>query len=211
MPTGGFASIAHMITTLRQNKRLLPSQNRDSKRHRARIGEALHYGHASDELLVQIRQRVWLERVRAFLIGTVFLLIVSMCCTLAVWRYNAWQASLRPDGTWLEPQACSHQPAYNTYRFLVDDGDRWAAKGHWHNAIFQYEDAAELMPNKVEAWQRMHWFAHADSYVAKYPVAELEATLRALDPTFEQVHIYDRQFEKRMRQLQAGKTLASAL
>jgi hypothetical protein len=35
----------------------------------------------------------------------------------------------------------------NKFNSCINNGDRWLRKNHWHNAIFQYEEAQKILPN----------------------------------------------------------------
>ena len=202
MSFGG--SVQAMLTILRNNKLLLRKKN-IFKRERTflsikqeyirAIPGPYHFKHATREELKRIREKVLKNRKKDALkewtwTGTVvlFLVIFSIYLSISIGSYLFPTPTLE-----INPydQIRIQEENQERFTFFVQSGDEWMQNLQYGNAVFQYQNALELYPNRSEIKLKL---AEAMTYQCYYDGRDCEkakAYIHTLQLTIEDSELLD--------------------
>ena len=174
---GSLGSIKAMIDSLKGNKALLRKKNPFKKDRSFLNGDRMDFKQSrkkitkapiSKEALAQVRQKTVLERKKHFR-QTLLLTVVAMPIIVLVVFFAFRDFSfVFPGSRFDEPKPTPSEllaQKKDKYLFYLKDGDNWLQKKKFHNAIFQYRKATELVPSEYGAQYRL---ALAYSYQCQY-------------------------------------------
>ncbi len=162
MMAGG-GSIAAMITILRNNKLLLRKKSMFKKERSFLNTKEKFYTNAETKIFTKKATPHQLKEVRNKLnkhrkaeYRKLFLAfgIVTICMAVFV-SWSAYSESDILDYPYQNKEQRAGLNPLDTYQFFIEDGDRWLKEEHWHNAIFQYQEALKLFPNEYDANYRL--------------------------------------------------------
>lgn len=156
---GGEGSIQHMINTLRNNKKLLRKKN-FFKKDRTFLHLSFedfkgtsakpNLKNATEEELAVLRAKLIKERKKTFRINLIA--IISILCFGAVMVfYFIHKNNINKTQLKAQEEEMSFIENYNQYVYYIQEGDKWMEKSHWHNSIYIYEQAVNLLPNEFDA------------------------------------------------------------
>ncbi len=197
-------SVQAMLTILRNNKLLLRKKNIFKKERtflsikqeyiRA-IPGPYHFKHATKEELKRIREEVLKNRKKDALkewtwtgIVVLFLVVLSVYIFISIGSY------LFPTPT---PEINSltqvqiQKENQERFTFFVQSGDEWMQNLQYGNAVFQYQNALELYPNRSEIKLKL---AEAMTYQCYYDGRDCEkakAYIHTLQLTIEDSALLD--------------------
>ena len=160
---GGEGSMAYMIASLRDNKRLLRRKrlfekertflNIKKEYYKASQGR-IDFKKASPTELKKIREKVIANRksenrtkLIVFCFSFFFIgIIISKIIEVENNRANMYNES-NLEIEWIEKT--------EKYLFFITDGDKWIQNKNWNNAVFQYKEALKIFPDEYDANYRL--------------------------------------------------------
>lgn len=156
---GGEGSMKAMSDSLKANRKLrrkksfFSRENAYQKRKveylRAAKGVA-NIKTASKEELANIRRKYTRQKIKKILFVSIFYTLAFV--SLGYISFQMIQKSKKQDSQ-IEQKILEEKIAKTS--FYISDGDKQLEKGHWHNAIFQYKKALEILPNDYDLQYRL--------------------------------------------------------
>ncbi|UTW62636.1 hypothetical protein KFE98_00320 [bacterium SCSIO 12741] len=161
---GGGGGILDMIIRLRYNRELLKNSSRfkngyfqNKEFYEAELKKRdLNYKTATPEQLEEIRMELMLYHQRNQKLRWVVTVVVSIILVIGIWAIVnmviADFGSPSPGNSRIEKENLERekqlQKQEKQYDFYLEDGDKWLNKGHYHNAVYQYELAVKAHPER---------------------------------------------------------------
>ncbi|MBL4668600.1 MAG: hypothetical protein JKY30_04995 [Flavobacteriales bacterium] len=162
MSFGG--SALAMIQSLKANKLLLGKRYTyfDAKKEYLIAAKGLKISNqkATPE---QIRNIKELIRKQKRVAGIRLTIALSIIFPLIIFGAYKFSGLFKNEMT--HQQIVVKEKSIEKYKFHINDGDAMLNKGKWNNAIFQYTQASEILPNEYDAQYRL---ALAYTYKCKY-------------------------------------------
>lgn len=159
---GGHGYIQHMRNAIKANEALLGKRIRLFDRGKRFSDLRQEYVQASKgrleskeitrEELAKIRLKI-LKRRNRQLLASLALWVLSILIVSSVIYYN--REKLFANHQSVAPITSKEHKKEESYRFSIEDGDKWLRRNHWHNAIFQYKAALKLYPGSWVAKNRL--------------------------------------------------------
>jgi hypothetical protein len=156
---GGEGSMKAMSDSLKANRNLRRKksffskenayQNRKIEYLRAAKGVA-NIKTASKEELALIRKKYTWQRRKKYLFISIFFTLSFIL--FSYFSFQTIQNSKKKDSQ-IEKKILVEKITKTS--FFISDGDKQLEKGHWHNAIFQYKKALEILPNDYDLQYRL--------------------------------------------------------
>jgi len=191
---GGEGSMQAMNTILRNNRNLLRKKSmfkRDQSFFKARkeylkaANGEIDFKKISKSELRKIREKVIKERkfenLRVWMITLAILIPI-----IAFGVYISNQFKIENELHFEQEQLiiAEHQfdKKKDNYDFFIEEGDKWIEKKNWRNAIYQYNNAVKVFPEKYEANYRL---ALAYTYNCKFENKDCEKGNRLVDRLLE--------------------------
>ncbi|WP_334113043.1 hypothetical protein [Paucihalobacter sp.] len=156
---GGEGSIQGMITTLRNNKKLLRSK-RMFKKERSFLnlkqeyfkaaGGRLAFKEASKEDLLKIRQKIIQERTKNTVLFSLVAALIFSCVFYLSIQFLRNERKVEE-----QQQAAQFKKQEKLFLKYLIEGDEWFEKGSCYNSIFSYERALEIFPDNYDVNYRI--------------------------------------------------------
>lgn len=160
---GGEGSMAYMIASLRNNKRLL-RRKRLFEKERTFLNIKKEYYKASQgkvdlkkatpKELKKIRDKVLANRRSEN--RTQFTVLCFLILIIGFGAFKFFKAEKNKFKTYNnDSERVESAEKIEKYMFFIADGDKWIQKKHWNNAVFQYREALSVFPNEYDANYRL--------------------------------------------------------
>ncbi len=143
-------SVAGIITSLGNNKKLLKPKKLLEKQNLKDTEGKSSLKEASDEELLQIGKKIRKQNRKEskILIGIAILITsVFTYFTINVIRQNSVDKE--------SIQVLKFQEKERQFLLQIDKGDQWFEKGKWSNSIFYYKKAKEIFPKNYDINYRL--------------------------------------------------------
>ena len=160
---GGEGSMAHMIISQRNNKKLLRRKRLFEKEstflsikkeyYKASQGR-VDFKKATPEELKRIRNKVIANRkseYRIQLIVFCFSILFIGFFTFKIFKSENSKTKAYYNNN-MEVELVKKK---EKYLFFISDGDKWISEENWSNAIFQYKEALKIFPTEFDANYRL--------------------------------------------------------
>ena len=169
----GSGAIGYMVSTIRNNRKLLRKKSMFKKErtflsltgqdYKSAEGKVAKKKLSSNELR-RIKERTLKEAQkdtnRAIIVATV--LAIPLLFLFSLWINDNESATQSIEQAKQEEY---FEKNLNEYLFLLEDGDRWLEENRLKNAVYRYEQAVALLPEVYEGHYRL---AMAYSYNCVY-------------------------------------------
>ena len=156
---GGAGTIVDMIIRHRNNMNMLRKKRLFKKGWSYFKSEYIKASHGkillekvSKEELALIRAKVLAQRKKE-VIKTLVLLVIIVPIVLYIGFSFINSFTKTKSIGYHEEQVI--KPTKNDYNFFIEDGDYWLKQNNWHNAIYQYKKALEVIPDDFDANYRL--------------------------------------------------------
>ena len=160
----GGGSIAAMITILRNNRSMLRKSSmfkkersflNNKKVYHSNVAKKVFSEKATKKQLHKVRKQLKKSKTQEYRKLLIAFGIVLICFGIFVF-WATYSNSDILDYPYPNRDLRSSSPtSLEKYHFFIEDGDRWLKEAHWHNAIFQYQEALKLFPNEYDVNYRL--------------------------------------------------------
>lgn len=162
MPGGGAGSIQAVITSLRENKKLLRKKTHFLREQvhelsRAEHKESLQFKEASDELLTAIKRKHRSRKRRIDLLAFVVVVLSAIAVLFFVQENHKAANGTIAHQRALQKITASQEDIEKQRMYIlhVNAGDTWYSQSHFANAAYHYNRALELYPNNRAVEERL--------------------------------------------------------
>ena len=160
---GGGGSMQGMRNSLNNNNKLLRKKRlfrkersffKLKREYLKAAGGELNFKTADKTQLIKIRKKILRQRRNEnFLLITISLIVISIASYfISPKLYKQIDVN---NNAKIKKDSIDHKRKNDKYLFYISDGDNYLKKNQWHNAIFQYNKAAEIFPNDFDIKYRL--------------------------------------------------------
>ena len=170
---GGGWSSQGMITSLRNNKKLLRRKNMFKNSDSFLNLRSEYFKRTEGRILSTSASKEVLEKIRKDFIKkqkiNIAITVSAILITISIFGLIFYCIAKNEKKIKQNNFHISNQKKEKNYLRFIDEGDIWFKKRHWYNAIYKYKEAQVLYPKDFEINYRL---IQAYSYRCKYDLKD---------------------------------------